>query len=113
MEMSSTHVYHATLCCTPFPCVRPSVRRSATSRYCIETTGQIKVVFGMEASFTYPTLCYKETRVPKINYFPLELCTNFGLIRKFLYGKSIVLYEQLLCAFAPNLTNAADEMNIN
>jgi len=50
-EMSTTHVYHATLCCTPFPCVRPSVRRSATSRYCIETTGQIKVVFGMEASF--------------------------------------------------------------
>ena len=45
-----------------------SVRLSVlTSRYCIETTGRIEPVFGIEAFFTYPALCYNEIRVsPKI-----------------------------------------------
>ena len=30
--------------------VRSSVRLSVTSRYCIETTGRIELVFGMQAS---------------------------------------------------------------
>jgi len=32
-------------------CVRLSVRLSVTSRYCSETTGQLELVFGTEASF--------------------------------------------------------------
>jgi len=99
---------HAISLCPP---VRPPVRHKPVL-YRNDWTDQ-GWFLAWRLRFTYPTLCYKETRVPKINYFPLELCTNFGLIRKFLYGKSIVLYEQLLCAFAPNLTNAANEMNIN
>ena len=45
-----------------------SVRPSVTSRYCIETTGRIELVFGMKASFY---LCCKEIRVsPEIRVLP-------------------------------------------
>ena len=43
-------------------CVRLS-RPSVTSQFCIETTGRIELVFRIDASSTYPTLCYKEIRV--------------------------------------------------
>jgi len=46
-------------------CVRPSP--SVTSRYCIETTGRIELVFSIEASFPHRTLCGKEIWVsPKV-----------------------------------------------
>ena len=46
--------------------VSPSVSPSVTSRYCIETTGRIELVFGMEASLDqiYSTLCCDEIQVP-------------------------------------------------
>ena len=52
------------------PC--PSVRRSSvTSRYCIETTGRIELVFGVGLPSTYPTLCSKEIWLsPKIRVLP-------------------------------------------
>jgi len=55
-------VYAVVVC----PPVRPSVVRQSvcpfiTSRHCIKTTALIKLVFGMEASYTTdPTLCIKE-----------------------------------------------------
>ena len=36
-------------------CVRLSVCQTVTSRYCIETTKRIELVFGMGAFFAYPT----------------------------------------------------------
>jgi len=42
----------------------PSVCRSVTNRYCIETTGRIELVLAWRLPSTYPTLCYKEIRVP-------------------------------------------------
>ena len=53
------------------PSARLSVRLSVTSRYCVETTGRIEVVFGMEILSTYLTLWYKEMWVsPKITVLP-------------------------------------------
>jgi len=45
--------------CCVCPFVRPSVCLSVTSRYCIETTSRIELVFGMEASFylSHTVLC--------------------------------------------------------
>jgi len=55
-----------------------SICLSATSWYCIETTGQIELVLAWRLLSTYPTLCYKEIRVIRYlqnsGYFPLELC---------------------------------------
>ena len=46
--------------------VRPSVRLSFTSRYCIETVRRTELVYG-----TGPKLCYKEIRIsPKIRVLP-------------------------------------------
>jgi len=39
------------------------VRLSVTSRYCIETTGRIELVFSTETFPAYLTLCKKEIRV--------------------------------------------------
>jgi len=48
-------------------CVCPSVRPSVTSRYCIETTGEIELFWAWSLPSTYSTLCYKEIWVsPKI-----------------------------------------------
>ena len=81
---------------------------SVTSRYCIETTGQIELVWGMTGGFL-PSIpdCYIEIRVfPKIRvtYFSvsLELCPkdpNSGL-RKFRHGNSIVLSTKLIDGWA-------------
>ena len=57
--ITSLHFYHTMLCgicCRRVSIhlsVRPSVSvcPSVTSRYCVETTGRIELVFGMEASF--------------------------------------------------------------
>ena len=55
-----------------FAAILLSIRPSVTSQYCIETTGDIVLVFGTEASFHLrPTLCYKEIWVsPKIRVRP-------------------------------------------
>ena len=46
----STLCYRAVLAVAPSPCP-VSVSVCATSRYCIETAGRIKLIFGMAASF--------------------------------------------------------------
>ena len=56
--------YRATLCCRGI-CWRRVSHKPVL--YCIETTGRIELVFGMDAS-TYPALCCKEIWVsPKIS----------------------------------------------
>ena len=50
-----------------------SVRPSVTSRYCVETTGRIKLVLARRFPSTHPTLCYQEIRLsPKQGYLALE-----------------------------------------
>jgi len=51
-----------------------SVCVCVTSWCSVKTSGQIKLVFGREASLTYPTLGYKEIQAStKITYFSMEL----------------------------------------
>jgi len=70
--------------CVPVS-VRLSVRSSATSRYYIETTGRIELVFGTYAFFhLYPTLHYKEIWVsPKIRKLSSETLSQTLDIEKF------------------------------
>jgi len=49
----------ATLCQCGI-CCRVYVRLSATSRHCIETTGQIELVLAWRLLSTYPTLCCRK-----------------------------------------------------
>ena len=70
-KTDGTDFYRATLCQCGICCrrvsVRPSVRPSVTSRYCIETTGEIELFWAWSLPSTYSTLCYKEIWVsPKI-----------------------------------------------
>ena len=72
--------------------VCPSVCLSVTSQYCIETTGRIDLVLGMEASF-HPshTVLQGNLGTSKIWVFPSgTVPINFGL-RKFCRGESIAL----------------------
>jgi len=56
-------VYAVVVCLSVCPSVRPSV----TSRYCIETTGEIELFWAWSLPSTHSTLCYKEIWVsPKI-----------------------------------------------
>ena len=48
--------------------VCPSVRPSITSRYYIETTGRIELLFARRLPSTYVTLCYKEIWAFPQNY---------------------------------------------
>jgi len=50
-------------------CVRPSVRPSVTSRYCIDTTKRIELVFGMEASFHLSDTFGTSSRTPDLENF--------------------------------------------
>ena len=59
--------YRATLCYASTvyavvvcPFLRPSVRPSVTSWYCIETTGRIELVLAWRLPSIYPTLCHME-----------------------------------------------------
>ena len=65
--------------------VRPSVRLSVTSRYCIETVRRTELVYG-----TGPKLCYKEIRIsPKNKGTSLwNVAPNSGF-RKFRHDKSV------------------------
>ena len=78
-------------------CVCPSIRLSATSRYCIETTGRIELLFGKKASFILShALCYKDIWV-SINSGTslLNFISNSGL-GKFRCCKSIALSTKLV-----------------
>ena len=72
--------------------VCPSVCLSVTSQYCIETTGRIDLVLGMEASFHLShTVLQGNLGTSKIWVFPSgTVPINFGL-RKFRRGESIAL----------------------
>ena len=50
-------------------CVRASVRPSVTSRYCIDTTKRIELVFGMEASFHLSDTFGTSSRTPDLENF--------------------------------------------
>jgi len=50
-------------------CVRPSVRPFVTSRYCIDTTKRIELVFGMEASFHLSDTFGTSSRTPDLENF--------------------------------------------
>jgi len=81
-------------------CVRLS-RPSVTSQFCIETTGRIELVFRIDASSTYSTLCCKEIRVGlSLNAEGTSLWNfvpNSRLRPKnFRHGKSIVLSTKLV-----------------
>jgi len=63
-------VYADVMC----PSVRPSVRLlSVTSRYCIETTGEIQLVFGTDASL-FPHCVKGNASIFNIRVVPLEIC---------------------------------------
>ena len=55
VNLAHTLCWRDICCVTALLFVRPSVCMSVclsvTSRYCIETTGRIELVFGMQASF--------------------------------------------------------------
>ena len=73
-------------------CVCLSVRPSVTSRYCIQTTRQIKLVLARELRFIYPNLRYEEIWVSQKSVLPsTTFARNCGL-RKFRHGKSVVGY---------------------
>ena len=65
-------------------CVCLSIRLSVTSRYWIETTGQIELVLAIHASFAYPSPYYKEIRVPP----NITLSPNSEL-RKFRHARQV------------------------
>ena len=60
-----------------------SLRPSVTSRYCVETTGQIELVLARMLRCTYPTLCCKGIWVsPKIRVHFSELCPKLRTLNK-------------------------------
>jgi len=62
------------------PC--PSV--SVTSRSSIETTERIELFLAWELSSTYPTLCYKDIRVPlKIRVLPSDTLPELRTLKIF------------------------------
>jgi len=59
--------------------VCPSVRPCVTSRYCIETTGRIELIFGAEASFHLSyTVLQGKLGISKIGYFLWNFVPNSG-----------------------------------
>ena len=69
-----------------------SVRPSVTSRYCIERTGRIELVFDMEASFH---LSYTVEEILVSQKFLCHFVPNFGL-GKFRHSESMVLSTELV-----------------
>ena len=87
-----------------------SICPSVTSRYCIETTGKIAMVFGTEASI-HPSNTVLQG---SLGYFPLELWPSSRL-SKFCHSKSIMLSTKLIIIssstveFADDINTSTDE----
>jgi len=78
------------ICCCRVLCVCLSIRLSVTSRYWIETTGQIELVLAIHASFAYPSPYYKEIRVPpKIRVLPSGTLSPNSELRKFRHARQV------------------------
>jgi len=74
--------------------VRPSVRPSVTSRCCIETTGRIELVFGMEASFHRSQA--RNLGISKNYGTSLWDFVPNSVLRKFRSGKLIAMSTKLV-----------------
>jgi len=85
---------------------------SVTCRYCIEMTGRIELVFGMEAHSTHPTLCYKEIWIsPKIRVLPSVTLSKLR-IRKVRHGNTIALSTILVVVVVDGRRHVHDNRRV-